>query len=84
LVFDQFREARLAGGEKSYWIFHPTDDPDNLFLIFQWDKLENAKKFMNSPKLKEAMQKAGVIESPEIRYLEEMETASTIPDYART
>jgi quinol monooxygenase YgiN len=70
-VFDGFVETRKASGEKNYQIFHPDNDPNNLLAIFDWDNLENAKKFAGSQELKGAMQNAGVIEKPEIYFLEE-------------
>jgi len=70
-AFDGFSETRRASGEKSYQIFHPDDDQNNLWLLFQWDNLENARAFMASPDLKETMDAAGVVEPPEAFFLEE-------------
>ncbi len=70
-AFDDFNETRLASGEKSYQIFHPDDDPNNLWLLFEWDNLGNARTFMANPELKEAMDAAGVIEAGEVHFLEE-------------
>jgi hypothetical protein len=70
-VFDGFIENRKAGGEKSYQILHPDNDPNNLLAIFEWDSLENARQFAGSSGLKNAMSNAGVIEQPEIYFLEE-------------
>lgn len=70
-VFDGFIETRKASGEKNYQILHPDSDPNNLFAIFEWDNLENAREFASSKELKGAMQNAGVIEQPEIYFLEE-------------
>jgi heme-degrading monooxygenase HmoA len=69
-VFDEFKGTRKAGGEKSYEIFHPEDDPKNVLAIFEWDTLANAKKFVGSSELKQAMSNAGVEEKPEVYYLE--------------
>ena len=76
-VFDDFVSVRRAGGEKSYQIFHTETDPNNLLLTFQWDSLNNAKKFAGSSVLKEAMQKAGVIEEPKIDFLNEIDRGTT-------
>ena len=65
-VFDSFIDFRRKSGEKSYHIFHPEDEPDNLYLLFAWDNLENAKKFSNSQELKNAMMNAGVADQPDI------------------
>jgi len=70
-VFDGVIDTRRAGGEKSYQILHTINDNNNLVAIFEWDSLENAKKYTSSHELKEAMGKAGVVEQPEIYFLEE-------------
>ena len=70
-VFEGVIDTRRAGGEKSYQILHTANDNNNLVALFEWDSLENAKKYASSPELKEAMGKAGVVEQPEIYFLEE-------------
>ena len=69
-TFDGFIETRRAGGEKSYQIFHPDDDPNNLLLLFEWDNLANARTFMANPELKAAMSEAGVVDAPRTYFLE--------------
>ena len=71
-IFDAFIETRRAGGEKSFQIFHQDNDPDNLYLMFEWDNLDNARKFMSSEDLKNTMRKAGVTEAPQIHFLNEL------------
>lgn len=70
-VFDGFIDTRKASGEKSYQILHPDNDPNNLLAIFEWNNLDNARKFASSSELKNAMENAGVVEQPEILFLEE-------------
>ena len=70
-VFDGFIETRRSGGEKKYQIFHPDNEANNVLALFEWDNIENAKKFAHSSELKEAMGNAGVVEQPEIYFLEE-------------
>jgi hypothetical protein len=71
--FDNFVETRKKGGEKSYWICQADNDPNNLDVTFEWDNVENARNFVKSPELKSAMEKAGVIETPEISFLTEVD-----------
>jgi hypothetical protein len=68
-IFDGCFGIRRAGGEKSCQIFHPDDDPNNLLLLFEWDSLANARKFMANPALKEAMSEA-VLNSPRVYFLD--------------
>jgi heme-degrading monooxygenase HmoA len=70
-VFDGFIDTRKANGEKTYQILYPDSDPNNLLAFFEWDNLENARQFVNSSELKNAMSNAGVIEHPEVYFLEE-------------
>ncbi len=70
-VFDGLIETRRAGGEKSYQILHPDNDENNLLAIFEWDSLDNARKFTGSQELHDAMGNAGVIEQPDVYFLEE-------------
>ena len=72
-VFDDFSETRKQGGEKSYRICQTENDPNELDVIFEWDNVENARSFVKSPELKKAMEKAGVMEAPEISFLKEVD-----------
>jgi len=67
-AFDGFVEQRKAGGEKSYQIFQPEDNPNNLVIVFEWNNMENAKAFMQSEILQTTMQSAGVLEAPDIYF----------------
>jgi heme-degrading monooxygenase HmoA len=69
--FDDFAETRKTSGERSFQIFQPENESENLFLLFEWDSVDNARKFFESSILKETMERAGVIEAPEIRFLSE-------------
>lgn len=75
-VFDGFISTRKAGGERNYQIYHPDNDPNNVLAMFEWDNLNNARKFTSSSELKDAMSKAGVLEQPEIFFLDEYESGS--------
>jgi len=68
-AFDKFKDARKEGGEKSFQVLQHTEDSNNLYVMFEWDSVDNARKFLDSPQLKTAMQEAGVAEAPEINFL---------------
>ncbi len=40
--------------------FHNVEDPHDVFLLLDWESVEEARKFMNSGELRDRMQKAGV------------------------
>ena len=67
--FDKFVNTRRSGGEKSFSIMHPSNDPHDLVLLFEWDRVENARTFFESSELQSAMERAGVAEKPAIQFL---------------
>lgn len=72
-VFDNFESTRRSGGEKTYQVLREEKDPNEVHLIFKWDSPERAHTFFKSPELKDAMQKAGVVEEPRIDFLEQLD-----------
>lgn len=70
-VFDSGGGLRRRNGEKSYQILRQDNGSKELVALFEWDNLDNARRFAASPELKEAMQRAGVTGKPEILFLEE-------------
>ncbi|HLI64565.1 MAG TPA: hypothetical protein VKV05_14315 [Terriglobales bacterium] len=71
-AFDSHLSARKHAGETGFRLFHSAGDPREIFLLFDWQTLDEARKFMNSAELRDAMQKAGVVGTPEIQYLEDV------------
>ena len=43
--FDRVVDLRKANGEKSAQIFQDAENPNKLTLLFEWDSIENAKKY---------------------------------------
>ena len=70
-VYDSVKDLRTSNGELSDRIYRDASDPNQLTVIFEWDSLENAKKYANSPELKAAMERAGVEGKPSIHFLNE-------------
>jgi heme-degrading monooxygenase HmoA len=70
-VFDSVADLRRRSGEKSYQILRQENGSKELVALFEWDSLDNARKYAVSPELKEGMQRAGVTGKPEILFLEE-------------
>ncbi len=73
-VFDASLEFRHDGGECSCRIFRKAGNPNDLTLLFEWENLEKAQRYMTSDELRKKMQQAGVTGAPEIQYLAEMYT----------
>ncbi len=70
-VFDEAIKMRRDAGEVSSRIFRIADDPNNILVFQEWDSVDNAAKFVQSTELKEAMQQAGVLEQPDVYFLNE-------------
>ena len=70
--YDAQEDLRFSNGMLKDHIYLDANDPHQITILFDWDSVENARKFTDSPKLKEAMQRAGVIGRPEITFLKEI------------
>ena len=69
--FDNHLAARQAGGATGEaYVMRNVDDPNDITVILGWSSLAKARAFSQSVSLQAAMQKAGVIGSPEVRFLE--------------
>jgi hypothetical protein len=70
-AFDAHLNARKAGGEMGHRLLLSVDDPRDVTVVLDWDRLDRARRFASSDDLKQTMQKAGVLGEPEIRFLED-------------
>ena len=70
-VFDEDGVNRKIASSKGGQVFRSLDDPNNVFILIEYDDLDKAKKFFNSDGLKEAMKKAGVVGKPDIYLMDE-------------
>ena len=70
-VYDSVKGLRTSNGELSDKIYRDANDPNKLTIIFEWDSLKNAQNYAQSPELKAAMEKAGVMGPPNVSFLNE-------------
>ena len=70
-VFDSVSDLRRRNGEKAYQILRQDNGSSEIFAMFKWDSMDNARKYASSPELKAAMERAGVVGKPDIYFLEE-------------
>lgn len=70
-VFDGHSSLRSEAGSQGGKIFRSINDPNELFVLLEWDSIENAQKFAQSDSIKEAMKKAGVVGMPAVYFVEE-------------
>ena len=61
---------RKSAGAKGGQILRGDGNAKLVAVIIEWDNLENAKKFYQSPALKEIQQQAGVKSLPEVAVLQ--------------
>jgi hypothetical protein len=70
-VFDDMDKIRRELGSTKNLVFRNADDSQEVVILTEWDQLDNARKYASSADLREGMQKAGVIERPDVFFLEE-------------
>ncbi len=75
-AFDRRKNIHKSAGVKSTYIFHPSEDPNNVVVLREWDNLDNARKYLKTTEtkeVKESMKQAGIIGQTETIILEEVE-----------
>ena len=68
-VFDQHAAFRENYGSLGYQLFNSVDNPNEVFILFEWDTVAHAQQFTSSDELRQAMQKAGVISRPDAFFM---------------
>ena len=71
-VFDEHEMTRRANGSRGGRIFRNVDDPGEIVILLEWDDLDRARLFADSDDLREAMDRAGATDGPDIWFLEAM------------
>jgi heme-degrading monooxygenase HmoA len=69
--YDAHGAARKAAGCQGTTVFRSADDPNTVVVLLEWNTLENARQFAQSDELRETMQRLGVIDQPDIYFLNE-------------
>ena len=68
-AYDTHLPKRAAAGLKEKQLLRGADNPNEIFALFEAQDLTRARAFAESADLKEIMQKAGVIDRPDIHFL---------------
>ncbi|QMU29669.1 antibiotic biosynthesis monooxygenase [Adhaeribacter radiodurans] len=71
-IFDDASVIRKEAGEISYQVLKYDNNAEKIVHFSEWNSLDNAKQFFESPKLVQIRIDAGV-QSPDFIYLEEIE-----------
>ena len=77
-LYDGHRETRKRKGCLTEQLFQKFDDENDVTIVFGWDNEENAREFIQSQDLKDAMQRAGVMQKPEVRFLNQVESIDLV------
>ncbi len=72
-VFDEHAPIRTAASLKVGHLFRDANDPDEVLILFEAADLQKAREFAESSSLRDAMEKAGVADKPDIYFLEEVD-----------
>jgi hypothetical protein len=75
-VFVEHAMVRKSTGSQGGLLFQNAADPNELFILMEWDDLERARAFAASEDLRDAMERAGVAEKPDVYFLQRVETPS--------
>jgi len=69
-VFDGHESARRSFGATGVnQVYRGLENPNAITVITEWTGAEDARRFAQSPSLKEAMEAGGVISAPEASFL---------------
>ena len=69
-VYDAHASARQSAGLKELHLLRNTEDPNEVILLFSAEDPDKARAFAASDDLRQAMQKAGVSDKPDVYFLE--------------
>jgi hypothetical protein len=70
-VFDAHLPKRIEAGITEKYLFRSEKDMNEVITLFEVRDLVLARKFAESTDLRETMEKAGVIDKPDIYFLNE-------------
>ena len=71
-VFDEHSKVRKDAGSEGGKLFRSSENPNEMLIMFKWRDIDSAKKFANSNNLKEVMIEAGVIDKPDMYFVEKL------------
>lgn len=69
-IFDAHRGVRQSAGLKEKYLLRDVQDLNEVVLLFEAEDLQKARAFMDSADLREVMKKAGVLDPPDVSFLQ--------------
>lgn len=67
--YDAHLPRRAEAGLTEKYLLRDAQDPNEVTLFFEAQDIQRAKAFVESADLRETMQKIGVVDKPDIRFL---------------
>lgn len=67
--YDAHQPKRKEAGLTDKYLLRGADDPNEVVMLFEAVDLDRAKAFGASPELRDKMQEVGVIDKPDIYFL---------------
>ena len=74
IAFDKRSDKREESGSKEAHLFRNYEDQHEVVILFKWDDLPKARKYMESDIVREYLKDAGA-EIVDVSYLSEQETS---------
>jgi hypothetical protein len=68
-VYDAHLSAREKAGLKEEHLFRNADNPNEVLLLFTVEDFDKAQTFTASDDLRQAMEKSGVSDKPDVYFL---------------
>jgi uncharacterized protein (DUF1330 family) len=69
-VFDEHGATRKASGSKGGYLLRNIDDANEVVIFMEMDDLEKARQLVQSEDLRQAMERSGVADQPDIYFLD--------------
>jgi hypothetical protein len=67
--YDTHQPKRVEAGLTEKYLLRSADDPNEVVALFEAQDLNRAKEFAASAELREKMQEVGVIDKPDVYFL---------------
>jgi hypothetical protein len=65
-AYDAFDAERQTMGVKGHGVFQVDGSANEVTVYHEFDNMDSAKSFVDSPRLKEVMEAAGVVGAPDM------------------
>jgi len=68
--YERMHATRQSFGERGRMLYRDVDDPHTIVVVFEWDSIDNAKRYFGSPELSASVGRAHGKATPTVFYLD--------------